>query len=134
MDMDILSKRTIELTSLAMNGLAEKHKAITSNIANANTPGYTKTDVEFESQLQKILESEKAHQKEDGETNTADYSAFKPKIIISGDSSLEGNINNVNIEMEMAALAKNGMKYNALAALQAKAFKGMSDVIMGGGR
>lgn len=132
--MDILSKRTIELTSLAMNGLAEKHKVISANIANVNTPGYTKTDVEFEDQLQKILTSEKLNENLNGETNPNDYKKFKPQLILSGDPAEEGAVNNVNIEMEMAELAKNGMKYNALAALQSKAFKGLSDVIMGGGR
>ena len=34
--MDILGKRVIEITSLAMDGLATRHKAISSNIANAN--------------------------------------------------------------------------------------------------
>ncbi|OGI02702.1 MAG: flagellar basal-body rod protein FlgB [Candidatus Melainabacteria bacterium GWF2_37_15] len=132
--MDLLNKREMQITSLALDGLSERHKAITSNIANSNTPGYMKVDVAFEGQLNKILESEEAKEQNKEIKNPIGYSSFKPSLIISNDPAQSANGNNVNVEMEMAELAKNGMKYNALAALQAKAFKGLSDVIMGGGR
>ncbi|MCK5177327.1 MAG: flagellar basal body rod protein FlgB [Candidatus Aenigmarchaeota archaeon] len=142
--MDILNKNAIEITSLAMDGLSARHKAIASNIANANTPNYKKFDVTFENQLKKILESEKTNEqnklnnfsnKIESVTpkNNLGYSDFSPKITISKDGAITLNGNNVNIESEMAELAKNGMKYNALAVLQAKAFRGLADVIKGGG-
>ena len=132
--MDLLSKREIHITTLALDGLSARHKSITSNIANSNTPNYMKTDVQFENQLNKILESEEAKEQNKEIKNPVSYSSFKPSIIITNDPAQSANGNNVNIEMEMAELAKNGMKYNALAALQAKAFKGLSEVIMSGGR
>ena len=128
--MDILNKRSMEITAMAMDGLAARHKAITSNIANANTSGYSRIEVEFEGQLNRFLQNgEKTGP--DKEDFKAKYSAFKPQIIITPS---DGTSNNVNIEMEMAELAKNSMRYNALAAMQAKALKGMQEVIRGGGR
>lgn len=129
--MDILDKNSVKISSLAMDGLAARHKAITANIANVNTKDYLRVDVAFEGQLNKILESEKAKQSGTEIKNPMSFQGFKPKLIISSDPTQEGSVNNVNIEMEMAELAKNGMKYNALAHLQQKAFQGMQRLITG---
>lgn len=56
--MDFLSKRTIEITSLAMDGLSARHNALSANIANANTPDYKRVDVSFEGKLREILNLE----------------------------------------------------------------------------
>jgi len=131
--MDILSKRSMEITALAMDGLASRHKALSSNIANANTPDYSRVDVEFEGQLKKILETEVAKERHQEIKKPLEYSGFNPQIVMSSDPAQIEGMNNVNIEMEMAQLAKNGMKYNALAQLQSKAFNGLKEVIRGGG-
>lgn len=143
--MDILEKRHVEITSLALDGLAKRHKAISSNIANANSPGYKEVKVGFEDQLRKIIQTEdkKEKHKMDNLYNEnrqpyqagkfdLEYKDFKPQTQVSQTETINGN--NVNIEREMADLAKNGMKYNALAFLQQKAFRGMSELIKQGGR
>ncbi|MFA6990317.1 MAG: hypothetical protein WC197_09630, partial [Candidatus Gastranaerophilaceae bacterium] len=56
--MDLLSNRTIEITSLALDGLSERHKVLSSNVANAQTANYTRSDVQFEDQLKQILSKE----------------------------------------------------------------------------
>lgn len=144
--MDILSKNAIEITSLAMDGLAARHKAISSNIANADSQNYKRVQVTFEDQLKRIIESEKKKEqykqdnmfKKDKEFSNEEsksdfkYSDFKPQVVFDKESS--AGKNNVNLEREMADLAKNGMKYNALAILQQKAFRGLEEVIRQGGR
>ncbi|MDD3013189.1 MAG: flagellar basal body protein [Candidatus Gastranaerophilales bacterium] len=159
--MDLISKSAIEITTLALDGLLARHKVLSSNIANAETPGYKRTDVKFEDQLDKIIVNEDAKQKEKeeysrslmyypnslssaGQINMQDnfidpnritktaYQKFNPEIIQS-DANAKPNGNNVNIEHEMAQLSQNGMKYNALAHLQEKMFKGMLEAIKGGG-
>ncbi len=56
--MDILSSRTSNITQLAMDGLMERQRAISANIANVETPGYQRKEVAFESQLSEIIENE----------------------------------------------------------------------------
>ncbi len=131
--MNILTKTSMEITALALDGLSKKHKALSSNIANANTPDYSRIDVEFEGQLQRILETEKAKEQKKEIKKPLEFSGYNPQIMMSGDPAQGSGANNVNIEMEMAELAKNGMKYNALAQLQSKAFMGLKEVIKGGG-
>lgn len=53
--VDLISTRTIDLTKLAMDGLTERQKAISSNIANVMTPNYQRKDVQFEDQLREIV-------------------------------------------------------------------------------
>lgn len=129
--MDILDKQSIQITSLAMDGLAARHKAIASNIANVNTKDYLRVDVAFEGQLKKIMQTEDAKANDVEVKNPLEFSGFKPKIIMSADAGQSGAANNVNIEMEMAELAKNGMKYDALALMQQKAFRELQQLIMG---
>ena len=160
--MDIVSKSAIELTTLALDGLAARHKVISSNIANAETPGFKRSDVNFNDQLNAIMNKDNAIQKakEDysmslmyfpkslasagqitmaenfSETNnipSAGYEDFKPEIALTNDPVTNSSGNNINVEQEMAQLAQNGMKYNALSVLQEKMFRGMSEVIKGGG-
>lgn len=57
--MDFLSKRSIEISALAMDGLAARHKALAANISNVNTPDYKRVDVSFEGKLQNILQRER---------------------------------------------------------------------------
>ena len=53
--MDLFNVRAIEVSKLAMDGLLERQKAISSNTANAVTPDYQRKDVVFEDQLRDII-------------------------------------------------------------------------------
>jgi len=151
--MDLISTRTVELATLGLDGLSARHKAIASNIANADTPGYKRIDVTFEDQLNKIIKSEDIKENQrllnSMDTNGMNFnvqpmsvnqnqvlmniSDFNPQTIESDDNPPSDNGNTVNIEQEMSSLTKNGMSYNALASLQAREFKVLSEVIRGQG-
>ena len=153
--MDILNTRSMEITTLAMDGLAERQKALVSNIANAETPGYKRVDVVFEDQLEKIIFTQEMEEGKKLKNSAAamggaaammnqaaktplnvnhnaatmQISDFKPKLVESKINAENENGNTVDIEREMSMLTKNGMTYNALAAIQAKAFRGISEII-----
>lgn len=56
--MDLFNVRAVEVSKLAMDGLLERQKAISSNTANAVTPDYQRKDVVFEDQLRDIIEKD----------------------------------------------------------------------------
>ena len=62
-----------------------------------------------------------------------DYNKFQPEILRDYSMFDVENNNNVDIEKEMTDMAKNGLKFNALATLEAKAFSGLSELIKSGG-
>ena len=123
--MDLVKKDSMEITALALEGLAARHRAISANIANANTPDYQPTDVQFEGQLQQIIQTNEAKNNHVEIKKPLTYADFKPQIVNGAEN---------NAEMAMSELAKNGMKYNALAELQSKNYKWMEEIIKTGGR
>lgn len=153
--MDFISNNAIEVTSLALNGLAERNKVLAANIANADTPGFKRSDIKFEDQLGKMvmnynaIETKKLQNstglmynpnsldsisnnssnasKPDNQQNI--YENFNPETVSDNNGPVKADGNNVNIEYEMAESAKNGTKYNAIATFQEKLFKNMQDVI-----
>lgn len=159
--MSFISCREIEVTTLALDGLSARQKLLTANVANADTPGYKRADLRFENQLADIIQEDRAQEYlrqnppaasmsynmqgfqvigEPSRQFTASkevleqkYKSFKPEFIESSDAQSKPNGNNVNIEQEMVELSKNGMKYTAISQFQEKKFRGLSDIIKGGG-
>ncbi len=91
-----------------------RHQAISNNIANVNTPGYKRKDVDFESQLMRSLgrfKYESMDEKVYG-INTKDLVSSVYTDNYNHSYRLDGN--NVDIDTENVYLAENQIKYNAL--------------------
>jgi flagellar basal-body rod protein flgB len=91
-----------------------RQEAISNNIANVNTPGYKRQDVSFEDSLQEAISNSRYRSTDE---KVANLSKADLRIRSYTDSSgfsyrLDGN--NVDIDTENAALARNQLKYNAL--------------------
>lgn len=91
-----------------------RQEAISNNIANVNTPGYKRQDVAFEDSLQEAISNSRYRSTDE---KVANLSKADLRIRSYTDSSgfsyrLDGN--NVDIDAENAALARNQLKYNAL--------------------
>lgn len=91
-----------------------RNEVIANNIANADTPGYKRQDVDFESQLSKALGradetnmDKKVASLKSRELEASTYSDFSEY-----DYRLDEN--NVDIQVENVNLAKNQLKYNGL--------------------
>lgn len=91
-----------------------RQEAISNNITNVNTPGYKRQDVAFEDSLQEAISNSRYRSTDE---KVANLSKADLRIRSYTDSSgfsyrLDGN--NVDIDTENAALARNQLKYNAL--------------------
>jgi flagellar basal body rod protein FlgB len=56
--VDLISSRAIDITKLALDGLMERQRAISSNTANVMTPNYVRQQVSFEGQLQNMIDND----------------------------------------------------------------------------
>ncbi len=85
-----------------------RHSVLTSNMANADTPGYKAKDIEFKQALD----------------NEIGLSATDPRHIKTGGSGLSGEIetstanswedgNSVELDMETAKMTENAMSFQA---------------------
>lgn len=104
--------KNIDFLSQGLSGAWRKNSAIASNLANANTPGYKRVTVDFQSllleqlQLQTMSHTDPKHYKSvprrSGEINGRDG------------KSIRVDRNAVDIEIENAESAKNQIYFNVL--------------------
>ena len=93
----------------AMQGTAARGQAINNNIANVDTPDFSRQIVLFEEQLQKAVNSFQ-------NSGRLDLSSFRPQITTEARNlqhRLDGN--NIDIEFEMAMLYQNSVRFDVLA-------------------
>ena len=95
----------------AMKAAVFRNEIISNNIANADTPGFKKSRVEFEGSLQTALDNA-------GRTGVKDLSGVSIRAVIMDDSfDYRVDESNVDMETEMASLYKNAATYDALASM-----------------
>jgi len=106
---------TRQIVYKSLDASAMRSKVIAENLANVATPGYNRKEVNFEEQLNKVF-AKKLPGVSDQERHLeikvgADIAKIQPKVYEPIDTSLPGEINNVDIDMEMTKLAENQMVY-----------------------
>ena len=94
----------------AIQGSAMRQTALASNIANANTPGYKPADVDFHSTLRAAL-SEGA----DEQSRALQDVTFTAQP--NSDAVMQADGNGVDIDVQNAELAKNGLEYESLVTV-----------------
>ncbi|HEX8947581.1 MAG TPA: flagellar basal body protein [Dissulfurispiraceae bacterium] len=92
---------------------AFRQKLLTSNIANADTPGYRAKDISFQGELDKAVEG-----------THSGYDIYEPATTMS---NRDGN--NVNLDIEMAKVAENTLIYNAATQLMSMKMRMMKDAM-----
>ena len=98
----------------------KRSSVIANNIANNDTPGFKSSKVEFETTLARALETDAfaARKTREGhmDIGTASLDNIRPIVITPQDSSMRMDENNVDIEQEMADMAKNSIYYYTLTS------------------
>lgn len=106
-----------------------RNEAISNNISNADTPGYKRQDVNFETQLAKALHSSR-YTSMDAKVHNLKYSRLIPVVYkdYSGFSyRIDGN--NVDPDTEAVYLAKNQVVYQGLELSINQEFKNLQAVM-----
>jgi flagellar basal-body rod protein FlgB len=100
----------------AISGAGMRQATIAGNIANANTPGYQRKDVDFHTTLRAALAS-------DAPMDAVKSATFSPATATTGAMRADGNA--VDIDVESATMAANGLEYETLLAVA----KGRTDIL-----
>jgi flagellar basal-body rod protein FlgB len=93
----------------AMQGSLLRQQVLANNIANANTPGYQRSDVDFQSALAQAFSSGSPT------TSQLDQISFSPQVSATGAMQVDGNT--VDINTENADLSENSLDYQALESV-----------------
>ena len=122
--------RTVDLLHRAMDVSVVRRSVIANNMANAEVPNFKRSNVNFESELKRALESEK--QKPALELNLTkdrhipnwrarDYRDVQVRRVLDYVSTYNNNGNNVDPEQEIMLATQNQMAYMMYA--QAASFE-----------
>ena len=95
-----------------------RNEVISNNISNADTPGFKASRVSFEDRLKSCLDNKQLVGKVTRENHipiaASKLKALKPQVIKQRNTVMRMDGNNVDIEKEMADLAKNTILYYTL--------------------
>ena len=101
----------------AMSRATQRHALLTNNLANVNTPGYKRRDIDFNITLTE--EQNKfglLHQEDQPTTDT---------------SSIRVDGNNVDLEREVMTMSETELRYQTLTDMTANYFSQLKSVIQG---
>ena len=106
-----------------------RNEAIANNIANVDTPGYKRQDVNFEEQLRKAMKNSR-YTSIDERVANVDLERLNP-ITYRDHSILSYRLdgNNVDIDTENVELASNQIRYQGLTDSISKHFEGLQLVM-----
>ena len=128
-NLDILN-RTMDVALL-------RRDVVSDNIANADTPNFKRSTVNFESQLKRALDTEKVQPFPNLMSDprhipfyrTVDYRNVKPRRVWDYLTTSKNNGNNVDIEQESMSLLQNQLMYQTLTTLVASEFNRVNMVL-----
>ena len=118
--MELFNSPSMRLLENTINAASVRQRVIANNIANADTPYFRRSYVTFEDALQEAMTSDV---KLSGSRTNAKHIPIgreraqqDPEMQVLTDTStaVNNNFNNVDIDYEMAQMAKNQLRYNVL--------------------
>ncbi len=116
-----MSDTNVVLLSKLLDLTATKNKVIANNIANVNTPGYKKSEVSFEKELLKAVESKDINK----------IKNLQESISVSNATGTRKNGNNVDLDQELVSFYQMSDRHNIYLEILSKKFTGMIAAIQG---
>lgn len=102
-----------------LDACALRNKVIANNIANADTPGFKASSVQFETYMKDALDSDgsfalqKTRDKH-MDIGTSGAGDVQAQVVANTGTTMRMDGNNVDVEYEMNELAKNNIEYYAM--------------------
>ncbi len=124
---------TYDLLSKTLDLRSQRHGAVASNIANAETPNYKSVQVSFEDELQKTLP------RDDKLKMKTTHPGHMPALLDPNDVTaaveyedtqvMRPDGNTVDLDREIVKMSKNQLMYNAVSRLLSKKFSGLKNTM-----
>ena len=95
--------------------LVSRQQVISSNIANADTPGYRTRDIDFQGEFQNAL-------------------GLTPEVVQVTGLPVKNDGNNVSLDRESRLLAENAIRFQVASSLMKNEIHSLQSAINGGGQ
>ena len=119
----------INVLSKAADASWTRESLIANNIANADTPGYKRQDIDFQSVLKKELSNYK-YMNLDQKVDAVNLRKLNPTVYTDhGNYSYRLDKNNIDIDTEQVELASEQIKYQALTQSITSEFQRLQSVL-----
>jgi flagellar basal-body rod protein FlgB len=116
--------KTVDLVHRAMDASSIRGNVIANNIANAEVPNFKRSQVNFESELKRALETEKQRPalelkltdpRHIPNWRERDYRDVQVRRVLDYTTTAKNNGNNVDAEQEFTMYLENQLTYTLLA-------------------
>ncbi len=129
--------RTVDILHRSMDVALLRRDVISDNIANADTPNFKRSTINFESSLKRAIESEDVKAFPAAMTNEkhipfhrpVNYRTVEPRKVLDYLSSTDNNGNNVDIEEEMMHALHNQLSYDLMTRVISNQFTQVNMVL-----
>ncbi len=130
----IMNSANVNNLSRGLEAAGLRHKVLANNIANVNTPNFKRSEVVFETLLAKELYGDDSGRLDMVRTNDKHLpmnseGGARAAMVQDNTTTMRTDNNNVDIDVEMANLAKNQIYYNAMAQSIGGYFTKMKNII-----
>ncbi|MDR1956983.1 MAG: flagellar basal body rod protein FlgB [Treponema sp.] len=138
MGMENNFSRTIDLVHRAMDVSLLRREVLANNLANATVPGFKRSEVSFESELKRALDTEtrqpglkltQTDPRHISNWQKRDYREVQPRRVLDYVSASKNDGNNVDPEQEMMRVLENQLLYTLLAQGETFEFSQINTVL-----
>ncbi|GAB4016632.1 MAG: flagellar basal body rod protein FlgB [Bdellovibrio sp.] len=114
--------KTIKALATSLKFRQMRQEILSSNVANAETPGYKAKRIDFEEALSRALDVDGALSMQTSDDRHFDvgsggFSNLQPEIYEDPNGIVSENGNTVDVEQELARMAENKLLYDASVQL-----------------
>lgn len=125
---------TIDVLDKALSLRSQKLRIISANIANAETPGYSRLKMDFEDELARAARGNDTgqiatHPRHLGGSAGSGIAGFEAEVYRQPAQNAIGDGNNVALEQEMKDLSENQIRYEAAIRMLSNKFNMLKTVI-----
>jgi flagellar basal-body rod protein FlgB len=130
-------EKTVDLLKRGLDVSVLRRNVIANNIANAETPNFKRSVLNFESSLRRALDSEKVRPPRQFASDARhipfhqpiDYRTVRPRLVLDYLSTSKNNGNNVDIEEEGMLALQNQLLYQTMAQTVSSEFSRVNLVL-----
>ncbi len=136
-----LTMRTMDMLEQGLNAATLRRSVLANNISNVSVPHFKRSEVVFESELKRAIDSERharensfalrtTHEKHIPITpfQVRDFRAVKPSVHIDYLSKVRNDGNNIDMESEFSKVVRNQLHYSMMTNRMGGTFRQLNQL------